>query len=85
MKKKKKEKRKEYPCEFGELTKPGTNLPTLVLIRQIGTKSMIIFKIGRLVPELGGLEYLVKYPTLPSSSTNLPILKIGRLVPQAWY
>ena len=42
---------------------------------------MIILKIARLVPELGGVEYLVKYPTPPSSSTNLPILKIDRLIP----
>ena len=29
------------------------------------------FEIGRLVPELGGLRYLVKYPSPPNSGTNL--------------
>ena len=36
-KKEKKKKKREYPCEFGELTKPGTNLP-IFKIRQISTK-----------------------------------------------
>ena len=75
-----------YPSLVDSGTSQSTRVhQTRVPICLISTKSMIIFKIGRLVPELGGLEYLVKYPTPPSSSTNLPILKIGRLVPQAWY
>ena len=37
---------------------------------------LTILKIGRLVPELSGLGYLVKYPSPPSSGTNLPISRI---------
>ena len=44
----------------------STNLPNL--------------KIGRLVPELGGLGYIVKYPSSPSSGTNLGILIEKRLI-----
>ena len=33
----KKKKKREYPCEFGELTKPVTNLP-ISKIRQISTR-----------------------------------------------
>ena len=35
----------------------------------------LFWKIGRLVPELEELGYLVKYPSLPSSGTNLPVFK----------
>ena len=54
--------------------------------RQISTKLgvpiCLFSKFSRLVPEFGGLGYFTTHSSPPSSGTNLPIFKIGRLVPE---